>query len=135
MAYWILKTEPGAYSFDQLEKEKTTNWDGVRNYQARNNLRLMKVGDLALIYHSVGPKEIVGIARVSEEAFPDKTAKLGDWVAVKIEFGERLKRPITLRDIKENPKLENLSLIKQGRLSVCPVNSTEWRAILAMVNG
>lgn len=132
MAYWILKTEPNAYSFEQLKKDKTTDWDGVRNYQARNNLKLMRVNDEAMIYHSIGPKSIVGIATVIKESFKDKTIDTGDWVAVGIKFKEYLPKEVSLKRLKENPLLKDLSLIKQGRLSVCPVTKTQWEEILKM---
>lgn len=130
--YWILKTEPGCYSFSDLERDKKTAWDGVRNYQARNNLRSMKRGDLALIYHSVGPKDLVGIATVTKEAFPDSTARDGDWVAVEIKPLKLLKQPVNLSVLRADPRLKNLSLVKQGRLSVCPVSKDEWNAILEL---
>lgn len=134
MAYWILKTEPKTYSFEDLERDRKTNWDGVRNYQARNNLRAMKRGDEVLIYHSVGPKELVGIGHVTKEAFADETASDGDWAAVEIQFQEWLKRPIKLAELKEQRALQDLSLIKQGRLSVCPVTSVQWKAIVKLAS-
>lgn len=130
MAFWILKTESSTYSFSDLEREKITVWDGVRNYQARNNLRLMNVGDTAMIYHSVGPKEIVGLALVTKPAFKDKTAKEGDWVAVEVKFLSALKKPITLAAIKGDARLKDLSLVKQGRLSVCPVTKMQWQMLM-----
>jgi predicted RNA-binding protein with PUA-like domain len=132
MAYWILKTEPNTYSLSDLKKDRETDWDGVRNYQARNNLRLMEVGDLAMIYHSVGPKELVGVAKVVKTFYPDATATDGDWVAVRVKFETEFKNPIHLSTIKADPFFANLSLVKQGRLSVCPVNKSEWQKLLKM---
>ena len=128
-AYWIIKSEPNTYSFDDLKKDKVTSWDGVRNYQARNNLNAMKVGDLAMVYHSVGPKELVGIAKVVKAAYPDPTALGGMWYAVDVAFQNYLVRPVTLSELKLIPELSNLSLIRQGRLSVCPVSKKEWDVI------
>lgn len=132
MAYWILKTEPNTYSIDDLKKDHETDWDGVRNYQARNNLKEMAVGDLAMIYHSVGPRELVGIAKVLKTAYPDKTATEGDWVAVRVKFLSKLKNPVHLSTIKADKFFANLSLVKQGRLSVCPVTDKEWQKLVAL---
>lgn len=132
MAYWIIKSEPGTYSFEDLERDKKTVWDGVRNYQARNNLKLMKIGDLAMVYHSVGPKELVGIVEVIKEAYRDPTANDDAWVAVDVQFKEWLKTPVTLAQIKENQGLKDIALVKQGRLSVCPVNGKEWQTLRKM---
>src|SRR5580658_2446 len=110
MAYWILKTEPNCYSLEDLKKDKETDWDGVRNYQARNNLNKMSVGDLAMIYHSVGPKELVGIVKVIKTAYPDKTVTDGDWVAVKVRFESEIKNPIHLSIIKADKDFADLSL-------------------------
>lgn len=132
--HWILKTEKSCYSFSDLEKDKKTNWDGVRNYQARNNLKSMKKGELALIYHSVNDKQVVGIAKITKEYFPDLTATEGEWVAVELCFDHWLKNPVSLAEIKENPKLQNLSLVRQGRLSVCPTSKAEWDEIIKMSN-
>jgi predicted RNA-binding protein with PUA-like domain len=133
MNYWILKTEPNAYSLSDLEKDKSTTWDGVRNYQARNNLSHMRVGDQALIYHSLGPKEIVGLAKITEEAFFDKTDVSGKWLAVEITFVKAFKKTLTLFEIKAQPRLKNLSLVKQSRLSVCPVKKEEWAILLELL--
>jgi len=127
--YWILKSEPEAYSFDDLIKDGQTRWDGVRNYQARNNLKNMKIGDECFIYHSVGPKEIVGSAKVVKEAYPDPTTKDANWVCVDIKPLNKLKKPVTLAMLKEHPVLQNISLVKQSRLSVCPISKTEWDLI------
>lgn len=130
MRHWILKTEPSSYSIADLKRDGKTIWDGVRNYQARNNLKSMKVGDLAMIYHSVGPREIVGIARVTKGAFDEATNDKGDWVAVEVEFSEELKQTISLQTLKQDASLQDLSLIKQSRLSVCPVTKEQWLKIL-----
>ncbi len=130
--YWILKTEPNNYSFSDLEKDKKTIWDGVRNYQARNNLKTMAIGDLALIYHSVGPREAVGIAKVTKEYFCDPTDDSNTWVAVELSFVKWLKKPISLEQIKSYKELSDLALIKQSRLSVCPVNKTQWEFLLCL---
>ncbi len=132
MAYWILKTEPNTYSIEDLQKDKETDWDGVRNYQARNNLGKMAVGDLAMIYHSVGPKELVGIGKVLKTAYPDKTAEDGDWVAVRLKFVKKLNQPVHLSTIKADKFFADLSLVKQGRLSVVPVSDKEWQKLLKL---
>lgn len=132
MSFWIIKTEPSTYSLDDLIQDKTTCWDGVRNYQARNNLSLMKKGDLAMVYHSVGPKELVGVVEIIKEAYPDPTDHTGIWKAVDIKFIAKLKKPLTLAQIKQEKQLENLSLVKQGRLSVALVPNTQWRFLLNM---
>lgn len=132
MSYWILKSEPSAYSFDDLTRDQATVWDGVRNYQARNNLKLMRIGDLAMIYHSVGPRELVGIAKVEQSAFKDASATVGDWVAVGVKFLRRFKKPVNLASLRSDPRLTGLSLIKQSRLSVCPVSEQEWRVIIEL---
>lgn len=129
MNYWILKSEPTAYSFDDLIKDGHTMWNGVRNYQARNNLKSMKTGDMCLIYHSVGPKEIVGSASVIKEAYPDPTTADLNWVAVDIKFDKKLKTPVTLQQLKNHHKLNDLSLVKQSRLSVCPIRKSDWDII------
>ena len=132
MQYFILKTEPHAYSFEQLEKDKKTSWDGVRNFQARNNLSSMHVGDLCMIYHSVGPKEIVGTAVVTKEADSDKTSPDGRWVAVEIGFKSRLEKPVHLEQLKNHDTLKDIQLVRQSRLSVCPIAKKDWDAILQL---
>lgn len=134
MSFWIIKTEPNTYSLDDFERDQITCWDGVRNYQARNNLRLMKVHDLALVYHSVGPKELVGIAEVVKSAYADPTAKTGDWSAVDVKFKKRLKKLVTLAEIKATPSLSDLKLVTQGRLSVALLNEPQWRILLKMAD-
>ena len=130
--HWILKTEPGEYSYADLERDKQTIWDGVRNYQARNNIRKMKKGDLCLIYESVGPKQLVGTAKVVQAAYPDP--KDSNWSVADIGVGKRLSKPISLTELKDHPVLKNLSLVKQSRLSVCPVTSEEWSQIKVLAS-
>lgn len=130
--YWIMKTEPGAYSFDDLVREGSTEWDGVRNYQARNNMRDMAIGDLVLIYHSVGPKEFVGIARVSAEAHPDSTTDDDRWECVDIEPVQPLAGPVDLATVKADAKLQDIALVKHSRLSVAPLTAAEFRHILKL---
>ena len=132
MSYWLIKSEPFKYSFDQLLKDKKTLWDGVRNYQARNNLRAMKKNDLLLFYHSNEGKNIVGIAKVIKEFYPDPTAKEGDWSVVDIAPVKKLTKTVSLEDIKSNPLLKNMAFLKQGRLSVSPVTKTEYDILLKM---
>lgn len=132
MAYWIIKTEPSTYSFEQLCKDKKTSWDGVRNFQARNNLSSMSKGDVCFVYHSVGPKEIVGTAEVTRTAYPDLTATEGKWVAVEVKADEKLAHPVTLAQIKAHPQLVNMLLVRQGRLSVCPLTDEQAKIILQM---
>lgn len=132
MAYWLLKTEPGAFSFDDLERDGVTSWDGVRNHQARNNLQAMKKGDTCVIYHSVGPKEAVGTAKVTRTAYPDPTTDDERWVAVDVGFDRRFKRAVTLAEIKGHPVLSGMSLVKQSRLSVCPMTRQELDALISL---
>ena len=119
MNYWLVKQEPEKYSFDDLVKDKKTVWDGVRNYQARNNLRDMKTGDQVLFYHSVSEKSVVGLAQVERENFPDPNDE--KWLAVEIKPVEKFSKPVTLDEIKSEKTLENIALIKQSRLSVMPL--------------
>ena len=132
MAYWLIKSEPNVYSFDHLIKDKTTVWDGVRNYAARNNLRMMKKGEQAYFYHSNEGLAIVGIAKVSKEAFQDPGTENPNWVAIEIKAFKKLKRPVTLASMKANPKLNNMGIIKIGRISVSQVREEEWNEILKM---
>jgi len=132
MAYWLLKTEPGAYSFDDLERDGGTCWDGVRNYQARNNLQSMRKGDKCVIYHSVGPKDAVGIAKVTRTAYQDPGTDDERWVAVDLVFDKRLPRRVSLAEMKVHPVLSAMALVKQSRLSVCPVTGEEFKALLAL---
>jgi len=132
MKYWLVKQEPTAYSWDDFVRDGKTAWTGVRNFQARINLRAMSKGDTALFYHSVVGKCVVGEAEVIKEAYPDPTAEEGDWVCVDLKPGKPLKRPVTLEEIKASKPLENFPLIRQSRLSVMPVTAAEYRAILAL---
>ena len=131
MKYWLLKSEPDVWSVDQQIKagSKGTNWDGVRNYQAANNLKSMKIGDLCFFYHSNIGKEIVGIVEVIKSAFIDPTDKKKKFVAVKVRFKNKLQTPVTLENIKKNKDLSHLALIKQNRLSVMPVDYKSWKII------
>ncbi len=132
MNFWLVKQEPGSYSFDDFRKEGKTDWTGVRNYTARNNLKSMKKGDKVFYYHSGEGKEVVGLATVSKPFFPDPTAKEGDWVAVELQAGKAIKNPVTLAAIKANPKLKNIALVRLSRLSVVPLTEDEFDEILRM---
>ena len=136
MQYWLMKSEPDVWSIDQQKKAgiKGADWDGVRNFQARNNLKKMKKGDLCFFYHSNIGKEIVGIVKVTKTAFLDPTDKKKLFFAVKVGFVKMLKIPVSLEKIKKNKSLENLPLIKQSRLSVMPVDTKSWKIILKMGN-
>ena len=131
MNYWLLKSEPNVWSIDQQKKvgSKGVAWDGVRNYQAANNLKKMKMNDLCFFYHSNIGKEIVGIVKVIKTSFVDKTDKERKFVAVQVRFVKKLKRPVTLENIKKNNALSHLGLIKQSRLSVMPIDSKSWKII------
>jgi predicted RNA-binding protein with PUA-like domain len=131
-AYWLVKSEPFKYSWDQFVKDGQTFWDGVRNYQARNNLRAMKKGDLVFWYHSNEGLEIVGIAKVVKEAYQDPTTEDTNWVVVDLKPVKKLPKPVTLAQMKADIRLEKLGLIKQGRLSVSPVSVEEWGVIEEM---
>ena len=131
MAYWLVKSEPSAYSWDQLVADKQTSWTGIRNYAARIHLRAMKKGDKALFYHSNQGLEIVGIASVVKEAYQDPTTS-DDWVAVDIKAEKKLKKPVSLSAIKAEKKLSEMALIKISRLSVGPVTEKEWEVIMDM---
>lgn len=132
MKYWLAKSEPSAYSWEQLIKDKSTAWTGVRNYAARNNLKAMKKGDPVFFYHSNEGLCIVGVAKVTKEAYPDPTDK--EWVAVDIAPLETLKKPVTLSQIKAEKKLSDMALIRIGRLSVSPVSKQEYDLITKMSN-
>ena len=134
MNYWLMKSEPDVWSIDQQIKsgEKGSIWDGVRNYQAANNLRKMKKGDLCFFYHSNIGKEIVGIVKVIREAYPDPTDKSKKFVAVQVRFEKKLSQPVTLENIKKTKELKDLPLIKQSRLSVMPIDTKYWKIILNM---
>ena len=129
MKYWLLKSEPSTWSWNDQIKEKITMWDGVRNYQARNNLMSMRVNDLCFFYHSVNEKKIVGIVSVLKEHYTDPTDKTKKFVAVNIKTKKSLKNPITLKQIKKERKLSHLALVKQSRLSVMPIDKKSWNLI------
>ena len=132
MNYWMVKQEPDSYSWDDFVKDGKTDWTGVRNYQARNNLRDMKLGDKVLFYHSNIGKEVVGIAKVTKGAFPDPTADDDKWVAVELSPVKPLKKPVGLGQMKENLALRELKLIRQSQLSVMPVTKDEFDEFLSM---
>ncbi len=132
MNYWLIKSEPSAYSWDQLVKEKQTFWSGVRNYAARNNLRAMKKGDLAFFYHSNDGLCIVGIAKVAKEHYPDATAKEGDWSGVDFAPLKPMKKPVTLEQIKKETSMKTMELIRISRLSVSKVTEDEFEKILTI---
>ena len=133
MAYWLMKSEPEAYSWDDLVRDGGTEWDGVRNNAATLNLKSMKPGDRAFLYHSVSDKAVVGIMEITREAKPDARAKEGErWVSVRVEPVEKLRRPITLAEIKAEPRLADIELIRQSRLSVAPIRDSEWKIIQEM---
>jgi predicted RNA-binding protein with PUA-like domain len=130
--HWLVKQEPTAYSFDQLVREKRTMWDGVRNYQARNNLAAMKTGDRVLFYHSVKEQAVVGICEVVREAYPDPTAKEEGWVVVDVAPVAKLARPVTLAEVKADAILKDIPLVRQSRLSVMPLEKAAFDRIVAL---
>ena len=132
MRHWLIKSEPGTYSWGDLVRDRRTRWDGVRNFQARNNLRAMQPGDLALFYHSVNERSIPGVARVASAPYPDPTAKEGDWSVVDVEPAFPLREPVTLERIKQERELRGMVLLKQSRLSVQSVEKGEFDAIVAI---
>ena len=134
MKYWLLKSEPNTWSWDNQVKEGASMWDGVRNYQARNNLKEMKKNDLCFFYHSVTEKSIVGIVKVVKEYYSDPTDKTDRFVVVDVKAIKKLKNPVSLDQIKENNKLKDIALVKQSRLSVMPLKKTEWDIIIKMSN-
>ncbi len=131
MNYWLVKQEPEAYSFARFQKEKVTTWTGVRNFQARNNLRAMKVGDRVFYYHSVEQREIVGWCQVVREAYPDPSAEEGDWSCVDLKALEAAKKPLGLAEIKSDSRLFSLPLIRQSRLSVMPIGPIEAKILIS----
>jgi predicted RNA-binding protein with PUA-like domain len=133
--FWLVKQEPETYSWDDLVRDGRTDWTGVRNFQARNNLRQMKAGDAVLFYHSGASKSVVGIAEVARSGYPDPTADDAQWVAVDIKPVKPLKEPVTLAAMRDHPKLSNLLLIRQSRLSVMPVTKGEFETIIKMGGG
>ena len=132
MNYWLVKQEPEKYAWAQFVKDRETYWDGVRNYQARNNLRAMAKGDLVLYYHSVSEKAVVGVAQVTQEAYADPTAKEGDWSVVDLKPVKALKTPVTLEVIKGDSALGDILLVRQSRLSVMPVTAREFKRVLKL---
>tara|TARA_X000000950_G_C13886244_1_gene648980 strand:+ start:31 stop:438 length:408 start_codon:yes stop_codon:yes gene_type:complete len=134
MKYWLLKSEPKTWSWDKQVREGPSMWDGVRNYQARNNLMKMKKGDLCFFYHSVSEKKIVGIVEVVKEFYPDPTDKTGKFVVVDVKAKNKLKRTVSLQEIKLIKKLSKIALVRQSRLSVMPILKTEWLEILKISN-
>lgn len=132
MAHWLVKSEPDAYSWQQLVKDKETSWDGVRNFAARLHLKNMKKGDEVFYYHSNEGTDIVGIAKVSKEFYQDPTTDDDKWVSVMLKPVKALKKPVSLAQIKANKKLQNMALVRIGRLSVQPVTDEEWNEILKM---
>ena len=132
MAYWLIKSEPSKYSWERLVKDKKTHWDGVRNYAARNNLRAMKKGDQLFYYHSNEGTEIVGIAEVVKEAYQDPTTDDSNWVVVDVKPVKKLKKPVSLVQIKGDKRLADMSLVKLSRLSVQPVTTDEWMTVLEL---
>ncbi len=133
--FWLMKSEPDAYGWDDLVREGEGTWDGVRNYRARNNLAAMAVGDQAFFYHSNIGKEIFGIATISAAGFPDPSDPDGKWVSVKVKPARKLNRPVTLAAIKADPRLAECELVRQSRLSVCEFTPGEWEVVLEMARG
>ena len=133
--YWLAKSEPGTYSWQHFERDGRTPWDGVRNFEARNNLRAMREGDEVLFYHSVTGKEIVGVARVVREAYADPSATEGDWSCVDVVPVQALREPVSLATIKADPRLADLALLRRSRLSVVPVSREHFRYILRLGKG
>ena len=131
-SYWLVKQEPTKYPFAQLVKDKKTSWDGVRNYQARNNLQAMKKGDRVLYYHSNVGQEVVGVCEVTRAAFPDPTTDDARWVAVELAAVKALKKPVTLEQIKADPQLRDIALVRQSRLSVMPLDGAAFERIVEL---
>lgn len=132
MSYWLIKSEPSTYSWDQFVKEGETFWDGVRNYAARNHLRAMKKGDEVFFYHSSEGLEIVGVAKVVKEAYQDPSTKEAAWLAVDFKAVKKLTRPVTMQEMKLDKRLKDMALIRLGRLSVQPVTEKEWEAVIEL---
>ena len=132
MAYWLVKSEPFKYSWDQFVKDGQTFWDGVRNYAARNNLKAMKKGDQVLFYHSNEGLEMVGIAKVAKEAYQDPTTDEDAWVVVDLKPVKKLKKPVSLQQVKAEKRLKNMALLRLSRLSVQPVTDEEWKVIMEL---
>lgn len=132
MAYWLVKSDPDSYGWEEMKKDKKTDWDGVRNYQARNNLREMKKNDLVLFYHSQSDKAVMGITQVTKEAYQDPTTDDDRWVAVELKYKKALKNPVTLKQIKSEESLGDVALIRHTRLSVMPITEEEFEKIVEL---
>jgi predicted RNA-binding protein with PUA-like domain len=132
MQYWLIKTEPSTWSWNDQVTKKTTSWDGVRNYQAANNLKAMAIGDRCFFYHSVSDRQIVGIVEVTRTYHPDPSDKTGRFGMVEVKAVKPLKKPVSLEDIKQEPRLAHLALVRQSRLSVMPIDEPAWKLILEM---
>jgi len=132
MKYWLVKSEPGSWSWDDQVKKGVEHWDGVRNYQAANNMKAMRIGDKAFFYHSVNEKQVVGIVEVVKEYYPDPSDKSGRFGMVDFKAVEPVPNPVTLADIKAEPRLAELALIKQSRLSIVPIDAKSWKLICKM---
>ena len=132
MSYWLVKSEPSVYGWDEFVKDKQTFWSGVRNYAARINLKAMKKGDEALFYHSNEGMEIVGIAKITKEFYQDPTTEDTNWVAVDLKPVKKLKKPVTLSQIKADKRLQEMALVRLGRLSVQPVTEKEWKVVMEL---
>lgn len=132
MAHWLVKSEPSVYSFEQLQKDKETRWDGIRSYAARLHLKNMKKGDEVLFYHSNEGLDIVGIAKVAKEFYPDPTSDEDKWFAVDLKPFKKLKKPVSMDQIKKDKRLTNMALVRIGRLSVQPVTDKEWDAVMEL---
>jgi predicted RNA-binding protein with PUA-like domain len=132
MAYWLFKSEPGAWSWDDQVKEGAAEWDGIRNYQADNNMKAMKIGDKAFFYHSIKEKQVVGVVEIVKEHYPDPTDPKGRFGMVDVKAVCPVKTPVTLEDVRNEPSLSELALIRQSRLSVMPVTAPEWKQICKM---
>jgi len=133
--HWLVKSEPEAYAWETFLRDKKTVWSGVRNFAARNHLRAMRKGDQVLFYESVTTKAVVGVAEVTKEAFPDATAKEGDWSAVELKAVSNLPQPVTLAQIKAEGSLASIMLVRQGRLSVVPLTAAEFEIIMSLATG
>ena len=133
-SFWLVKQEPSSYSWSDFVADEETSWTGVRNFAARNNLRKMQKGDEVFFYHSGDEKAVVGIAKVTRTAYRDPTAKEGDWSAVDIAAVKSLRRPVTLREIKDNPRLKRIPLVRQARLSVMPLAESDFQEIVKMAS-
>lgn len=132
MAFWLVKSEPDAFSWDEQVANDVEPWTGVRNHQAKKNLAAMRVGDRAFFYHSNVQRAIVGVVEIVREAYPDPTAESGAWVCVDVKAVGPMPRPVTLAEIKQSPELEELALVRQSRLSVCPVSEAHWQVLCQM---